>query len=127
MAYGVSGYAKLPSEVWRSGEALTGVLRTESYGDEKAYKIAKKHPALAKAAAHAVLTLECSFPIVFMAKGKLALPMLACMGTFHLVNARVMGLGRFVWAFGGTYPAILYAVQSRAKTREAITLGGSSQ
>lgn len=124
MAYGISGYAKLPSEVWTSGEALTGVLRTESYGDEAAFKIAKKYPALAKAAAHTVLALECSFPIVFLTKGKLTLPMLSSMGTFHLINARVMGLGRFVWAFGGTYPAILYAVQSRAQTREIPTSGG---
>jgi len=29
-------------------------------------------------------------------------------GAFHLVNARVMALGRFVWSFVSMHPAVLY-------------------
>ncbi|WP_189218858.1 MULTISPECIES: hypothetical protein [Streptomyces] len=111
LSYAISGIVKLPSEGWRSGEALPGVLRTESYGDPTVYKLARKHPRLTKTVAHAVLVLECSFPIAFAAKGAFAPLMLACTGSFHLVNARVMGLGRFALAFPSMYPAILYAAQ----------------
>jgi disulfide oxidoreductase YuzD len=114
MSYAVAGYAKLPSQIWRTGEALPGILRTESYGDRDAYEMAKRHPALSKALAHAVLALECAFPVAFLANGRFAPLMLGSMGAFHLVNARVMGLGRFVWAFTSTYPAVLYAVQQGA-------------
>lgn len=111
MSYAMAGYAKLPSHIWRSGDALPGILRTESYGDRDAYQMAQRHPVLAKATAHTVLALECAFPAVFLAQGRPAPLMLATMGMFHMVNARVMGLGRFVWAFTSTYPAVLYAVQ----------------
>ncbi|MFE7572463.1 hypothetical protein ACFU76_36920 [Streptomyces sp. NPDC057539] len=120
MSYALAGYAKLPSHIWRSGKALPGILRTESYGDRGAYQIAQRYPTIAKVSAHAVLALECAFPVVFLAKGRPAPLMLASMGAFHLVNARVMGLGRFVWAFASTYPALLYAVQRRTNSPSAL-------
>lgn len=126
MSYAMAGYAKLPSHIWRSGEALPGVLRTESYGDRSAYELAQRHPVMAKVSAHTVLALECAFPVVFLAKGRPAPLMLASMGAFHLVNARVMGLGRFVWAFTSTYPALLYAVQRRTDSRSALVSRSSS-
>ncbi|MDN3250953.1 hypothetical protein ACFW4O_33265 [Streptomyces mutabilis] len=121
MSYAIAGYAKLPSRIWRSGEALPGILRTESYGDQSAYQLAQRHPAIARMSAHTVLFMECAFPVVFLAKGRPAPLMLASMATFHLINARVMGLGRFVWAFTSTYPALLYAVQRRESAAALVT------
>ena len=109
LSYTVSGWAKLPSETWRSGRALPGITRTRTYGDERVWKVMKSHPRLTRLAAHAVLALECGFPLVFVAGGRLAPLFLGSAGAFHLVNARVMGLGRFFWSFASTYPAVLYA------------------
>ncbi|SCE22992.1 hypothetical protein [Streptomyces sp. OspMP-M43] len=113
MSYAVSGYVKMVSPVWRSGAALPGILRTETYGDQQLYKLISNHPELSKTLAHTVLLMECGFPAVFLAKGKLAPAILAAAGSFHVVNARAMGLGRFLTAFVATYPAVLYAAQQR--------------
>jgi pimeloyl-ACP methyl ester carboxylesterase len=63
--------------------------------------------------------MECAFPLAFARKGRFAPYMLAATGAFHLVNARVMGLGRFVWAFTSTYPAVLYTTGPRDRTGTA--------
>ena len=43
--------------------------------------------------------------LIFPLEGKVIL--LALGFTFHVVNAFVLGLNRFVWAWVATYPAIL--------------------
>ncbi|WP_314172582.1 hypothetical protein [Streptomyces winkii] len=122
LSYATSGYVKIASPVWRSGEALPGIMRTETYGDGKVYDLMRRYPKASRKLAHAVLAMECAFPAVFLANGRLTPAMLAGLGSFHVVNARVMGLSRFVWAFLATYPAILYVTQSRDSTRHG---GGS--
>ncbi|MBM4793762.1 hypothetical protein HXP44_17230 [Streptomyces sioyaensis] len=108
LSYAVSGWVKVTSPVWRSGAALPGIMRTETYGDEKVYRVIQRHPRISTAVGHLVLAMECGFPAVFLAQGKYAPAVLTVSGAFHLANARVMGLGRFVWAFLATYPAVLY-------------------
>jgi pimeloyl-ACP methyl ester carboxylesterase len=53
--------------------------------------------------------MECTFPAVFLGRGRLAPLFLASASAFHIGNARIMGLGRFVWSFMSMHPAILYA------------------
>ncbi|MFD0430848.1 hypothetical protein ACFQ60_36745 [Streptomyces zhihengii] len=45
LSYVVSGWIKLLGKDWRTGSALTGVLRTRTYGHEKAWRLARRHPA----------------------------------------------------------------------------------
>lgn len=111
LAYCASGLTKLAGPPWRSGEALAMVMRTESYGDEWAYRMTQRHPRLATWVSHLVIALECGFPVVFLARGRLTVPVLTATGTFHLANAQLMGLSRFVWAFLSTYPSLLYVTQ----------------
>ncbi|MGK4584733.1 alpha/beta fold hydrolase [Kitasatospora sp. HPMI-4] len=115
MSYTVSGLAKLPSLTWRSGDALPGVTRTLTYGDRRVWQFLNGHPRVNRALAHAVLALETGFPAVFLRGGRPAPLMVASVGAFHLVNARVMGLGRFFWAFCSTYPAVLYATGPKVR------------
>lgn len=113
LAYLTSGAVKLVSRTWRSGEALPAILRTRTYGDRELFFFLRKHPRLSRAAAHGVLAAETAFPLVFVLPLRPALMGVAGMGVFHLLNARYMGLARFVWAFIATYPAIIYVVLSR--------------
>ncbi|WP_164721114.1 hypothetical protein [Streptomyces sp. W1SF4] len=112
LAYTVAGYSKLAGAEWRSGEALPGVLRTETYGDRKAFELVRTHPRTACTAGTAVVLGECGFGLLyFLGRGRYA-PVFVSAGTvFHLVNARAMGLGRFLFAFVATYPAILYTAR----------------
>ncbi|OWV06806.1 hypothetical protein B5D80_15465 [Micromonospora wenchangensis] len=119
LSYTVSGWAKLPSETWRSGRALPGITRTLTYGDPQVWQLMRRYPRLTKLAAHGVLAMECAFPLAYAAKGRPAPYLLATAGAFHLVNARVMGLGRFFWAFTSTYPAVAYTTRPRERTGDA--------
>lgn len=108
LAYFVSGAVKLRSPVWRSGDALTGVLRTRTYGDRGLYRIFRGRRRLAQAASWGVMLAEVSFPLVLVAPRPVAASILAGAAGFHLVNARYMGLNRFLWSFVGSYPAVAY-------------------
>lgn len=106
LSYAASGWAKLPSQKWRSGEALIRIMRTETYGDEWLYGQLARYPAASRVLCHLVLTLECGFPLLLLRKGKYIDLGLIAMAGFHLANARFMGLSRFAWAFIATYPSV---------------------
>ncbi|WP_414504473.1 hypothetical protein [Streptomyces sp. NEAU-L66] len=126
LSYTVSGVVKLCGPEWRSGTALPHILRTETYGDRGAFRLISRYPTMGKAVSHSVVVIECAFPVIFLRGGRYAPLILATTGTFHLVNARVMGLARFFWAFLGTYPAVLYAVQASRPAVVSKTAGGGS-
>lgn len=106
LSYGASGWAKLPGEAWRSGDALVKIMRTRTYGDEWFFKHLQNYPAAARLLCHGVLAMECGFPLLLLKRGKYIEAGLLMMGGFHLANARFMGLSRFAWAFMSTYPAV---------------------
>jgi pimeloyl-ACP methyl ester carboxylesterase len=126
LSYTASGWAKLASPAWRSAGALTGVMRTKSYGDAAVWRFLHDHPRLTRALGHGVLALECFFPAIFAGRGRQARLLLGAMGAFHLVNARVMGLGRFVWSFTSMYPAVLYVTGPRERTARGRAVGGGA-
>jgi pimeloyl-ACP methyl ester carboxylesterase len=116
LSYTVSGWAKLAGPSWRSGDALTGVTRTLTYGDPTAWRLFNRFPRIARLLGTSVVAMECTFPMVFAGRGRLAPLMLSWATAFHLGNARIMGLGRFVWAFESMHPAVLYAAGPRERT-----------
>jgi pimeloyl-ACP methyl ester carboxylesterase len=118
LSYTVSGWAKLAGPSWRSGDALTGVTRTLTYGDPLAWKLFRRYPRMARLLGTSVVAMECTFPIVLAGRGRLAPLMLASATAFHVGNARIMGLGRFVWAFLSMHPAVLYASGPRERPDE---------
>ncbi|MFI8304002.1 alpha/beta fold hydrolase [Streptomyces sp. NPDC085927] len=108
LAYAASGWVKLLGDKWRDGSALPGVMRTRTYGFESAYRLTQRYPRTAKYLQHGVLAMECLFPVVYLAGGKMTRPMLAAAGSFHVANGFVMGLGRFMTAFPAMHPTVAY-------------------
>lgn len=106
LSYCAAGVAKLPGADWRSGDALVKIMRTQTYGDEQFHALLRQHPELARMLCHAVLALEVGFPLLMLQKGRYIDAGLLAMGSFHVANARLMGLSRFAWAFVATYPAL---------------------
>lgn len=117
LSYFTSGAVKLTSPVWRSGEAVTGVFRTRTYGDRWFYRLVNDNPGLAKAVAWSVMLAEVLFPLVLVAPKPVARAILAGGAAFHLGNARFMGLNRFFWSFTATYPAVAYFSRSLGVAR----------
>ncbi|MCS0600553.1 alpha/beta fold hydrolase [Streptomyces sp. LP11] len=114
MSYGVSGWVKLVGDKWRDGTALPGVMRTRTYGSEPIYCLTQRHPKASRAVQHATLAMECLFPLVYVAGGRLTRPFLAAAGGFHVANAFVMGLGRFMTAFPAMHPMVAYTTAPKA-------------
>ncbi|SEG54329.1 Serine aminopeptidase, S33 [Actinacidiphila yanglinensis] len=116
LSYATSGWTKVTSPTWRSGRALPGVMRTRSYGEAHTWRLVAAHPRAGHALSTAVLALECAFPLVLVGKGRAARPMVAAVDGFHLANAGVMGLGRFLTSFGSLHPAVLYIAGPQVRT-----------
>lgn len=108
LSYFTSGMVKVTSPVWRSGEAMTGIMRTATYGDPALYRFLRSRPRLSRVAACGVIAFELSFPLVMVLPGPYALALLAGAAAFHVANARFMGLNRFLWSFTATYPAVAH-------------------
>lgn len=113
MSYAVSGWVKVAGETWRNDEAFVGVMRTKVYGNQHVWRLIRRYPRLSAVIGKATLALECSYPLVFLARGRLTVPYLAASGSMHLAIAATMGLGRFVTAFGSMYGAVAYTLQPR--------------
>ncbi|MFJ3169696.1 alpha/beta fold hydrolase [Streptomyces roseus] len=108
LSYAASGWVKLLGERWRDASALPGVMRTRTYGSEKIYRLTQRHPKTSKYVQHGVLALECLFPLVHLAGGRLTRPVLASAASFHVANGFIMGLGRFMTAFPSMHPMVAY-------------------
>lgn len=113
ISYVASGVVKLVSPVWLSGEAFSGVIRTHNYGDPRVFQLVHKHPLLGKLVTWGTVAAEIGFPLVFVLPKPAAKVYLSSMTLFHLAIGQVMGLNRFVLAFGATHPAILYALTQK--------------
>lgn len=107
-SYGIAGAAKAISPVWRDGTAIRDIFRTRIFGQKHVFAFVKDKPHLARALGIVTIVGETAFPLVVVAPPKMAKAILAVGGSFHIGNAFVMGLNRFVWAFLGTYPAVEY-------------------
>lgn len=108
LSYAASGLAKLAGEEWRLGRAFTGVMRTESYGHPKIYRLTQRHPWAAKALTISVVTLECVFPIVYFVGPRARRVILDIAASFHIGTAFMMGLSRFATSFIAMHPAVEY-------------------
>ncbi len=108
LAYSTSGVAKLMSSVWRSGDALPQVLSTSAYGNARASRVLRTHPAVAAVACWSVMLFETFFPLCLLAGPRGVLCVLAAGVAFHASCAAVMGLNCFFWSFVATYPAIVF-------------------
>lgn len=107
LSYFIAGVVKLQNADWRSGKALASFVESGRYGTPgwlvRALS-AKPRPALAS---WAVIAFECGFPLA-LATPSAAVTLLALGTLFHLGNAVVFGLNRFLFAWLAAYPSLVY-------------------
>lgn len=127
LSYFTSGAVKLTSPVWRSGDAISGIFRTRTYGDKFFYKMTKDSKLAAQAVAWSVMLAEVTFPLVLVAPKPIARMILLSGMGFHIGNARFMGLNRFFWSFVATYPAVAHFSRSLGRAeRKQLTEGANA-
>lgn len=105
LSYGAGGLAKLAGKDWRSGDALSKVMRTETYGDAGVSHFLESNPWLGRLVSKVTLAWEIGFPFMMLNRS-VALVALGTGAVFHSLNARLMGLWRFAPPFIASYPAV---------------------
>lgn len=105
LSYVAGGLTKLPGKDWRSGDALSKIMRTETYGDAGLSRFLQDNPWAGRVGSKVALIWEIGFPIL-MTRRSTGLVALAAGTAFHLFNARAMGLWRFAPPFIASYPAV---------------------
>jgi hypothetical protein len=108
LSYFMAGLAKLVSPTWRDGNAISGIMNTESFGNRLIAKILIDKPLLSKLICWGVIIFESIFPI-FIFGGIYTTYIFIIMGIlFHLLLAILMRFNSFLWSFIATYPALLF-------------------
>jgi hypothetical protein len=108
LAYFVAGAAKLAEPSWRSGRAIPLISSTLMWGNGAHAAVLNSHRRLALALCWVTMLGECSVPLALVVPLPAAFVILGLAGFFHVLTAIEMGLNSFVWAFGSTYPAIIF-------------------
>ncbi len=110
LSYLLAGVAKLKNAGWRHGGALQNLM--SSAGPYVVFAPARRlaeRRAICASLGWAVVGFELLLPAALVLPLKARIVLLTLGVGFHLFNAVVLGLNRFVWAWVATYPAILVA------------------
>ena len=107
LSYFISGQVKIANPEWRAGHALQDVFRFSAYPVSKELRGLSDKPALLLGASWAVMLFELLFPFGLLDPRLLTVALIIA-ALFHLANAYLFGLNRFVWAWLAAYPSILW-------------------
>ena len=112
MSYVIAGVAKLSEPEWLDGSHLAAIFSTDAYGAKPIGDLLLRRRLLAATISIAFICWECTVLFAMFAPRPIAYAYLAIGLSFHVINAVVMGLNTFLFAFPATYPAILYLLQN---------------
>ncbi len=113
-SYFLAGVAKLRTASWRDGRALPFFVATAIYDRPPWPRALFANATAARVLCWATLLLECTFPLALL-RPALCLGYLAVAFVFHVGNARIFGLNRFLFAWAAAYPAVYFCSQLAAK------------
>lgn len=111
MSYFTSGQVKIVNPDWRSGRALRDVFAFSAYPVAESLRALANRPRLLWLASWAVMLLEVLFPLSMLHPTALLVALSMAL-IFHIANACLFGLNRFLWVWLAAYPSILW-LQSR--------------
>lgn len=107
LSYVRAGWVKLRERDWWTGDALAAFLALPAYG---APRRLQARAALLRPLGIAVFALELAAPLAWLGP-RAALAAIAVAAAFHLGVACVLGLDRFLLAWGAALPSLWYAAQ----------------
>ena len=108
LSYVTAGVYKAIAPDWRSGSSLTLVMSTRTYGRPDLSALLERNPPLSRTLAMLLIVFECLFFLVLFFGPYGAAVFLIGGAVFHFINACVMGLNNFFWAFSASYPGVLF-------------------
>lgn len=107
LSYFVAGIAKLRDPAWRAGRAMALLMALPTYRVPAWLGAVIARPPISALASWSVLGFECGFPLAF-SRPSVCTALVISGAVFHLGNAIVFGLDRFLWTWLAAYPALLY-------------------
>lgn len=107
LSYFVAGIVKLAQPTWRNGRALPGFLQITNFDIPVRVQNISQFKTIMLFASWFVICFECLFPLGLL-NPVACLGLLALAFSFHLANAYIFGLNRFVFAWLASYPAIYF-------------------
>lgn len=110
LSYFLSGWVKVVNPAWRNGTALQDVFRFSAYPVSEDLRRWAERPRILLAASWAVMLFELAFPLALISQATLIVALVIA-ALFHLANACLFGLNRFVWTWIAVYPALLWLQQ----------------
>jgi hypothetical protein len=113
LSYWISGWVKIINPDWRSGRALRDVFAWSAYPVCENLRSWANYPRVLFVLSWAVMLLELLFPCALL-DPRLLLIALCLTASFHLANALLFGLNRFVWIWIAGYPALIWLQQRLA-------------
>lgn len=109
LSYVIAGLGKARNASWWNGTAMRHLFTSSGpYVLLKAVRNMGAQRSLCVLLGWVVVGFELVFPAVLLMPVAGKWMLLAFVLGFHLANAAVLGLNRFVWAWLATYPALLY-------------------
>lgn len=109
LSYFLAGVGKLRNPTWHDGTALQRLFNSSGpYVLWAGIRACARHKSICALLGWGVVLFELIFPLVLMTPPAGRMAFLGVALAFHLANALVLGLNRFVWAWAATYPALLY-------------------
>jgi uncharacterized membrane protein YphA (DoxX/SURF4 family) len=107
LSYFISGWVKIINTDWRNGRALQDVFRFSAYPVSEELREFAKRPQLLWLMSWAVMLFELLFPLALLSKETLICGLVIAT-LFHLANACLFGLNRFLWIWIAAYPSVLW-------------------
>lgn len=107
LSYWVAGLVKLIEPGWRHGQTLAQILLYSTYQIPPCIKKLANKKSFMLLASWMTILIEVSFP-VYLFNTKALVIVLFFMFVFHLTNAIIFGINRFIFAWLTTYPAIYF-------------------
>lgn len=107
LSYTLAGYVKVMNRDWRRGQALADVFAFSVYPVSDGLRRWADARRALWWLSWLTIVFEILFPLALLRPGLLYLALAAALG-FHLVNAAVFGLNRFVWSWLATYPILVW-------------------
>lgn len=109
LSYFLAGVGKLRNSAWRDGAALQRLFASNGpYVLWQGIRGLVQAKFLCALLGWGIVLFELAFPAVLLMPMEGRYVFLGLALVFHLVNALVLGLNRFIWAWAATYPALLF-------------------
>jgi hypothetical protein len=110
LSYAIAGWVKLANPDWRSGQAMSDVLQFSAYPVSESIRGWAQSRTLLTSLSWALILFELCFPFAFVDAVALKMVLIIA-ASFHLVNACLFGLNRFLWLWLSAYPALIWFQQ----------------